>query len=601
MIRVKIRRQGSNKDEVHEFTLPQITIGRVDKNHVVLPNNRVSSVHARVLENDDGIVLIDNNSTNGTFVNSELVRGPVVLEPADAVDVGVFTLHFERVADEGAHPHEHEEAPLEEYDGYSSGGGFDEPPELDGPAELTPADPIDAEAAGPPKILPIGPAGSGAYRVETELELPPPEPPEPTPVVARPGASRRPGTQRGDAELPRRARRDAPPPREPEPEPPRAAEPKAEPPRSLAEGLELAFRQVFEAMLGEPPGPQAQARALTAAREAVERNLPALDPRQRRQWAEWLAREVAGVGPLTDILADGAVSEVLVAGASYIDVRRGEQRVRHPARFSCERAVHLALERLIGAKLTPVAPIAEGVTQDGVAVHAVGAPVAPGGPFLALSRAAGEPVTLARVVERKALSQPAADALAGALLRGRNVLLAATSRADAGALLGALASELPGESRVVAAHRSPLAAALASRALVLDATRDPLAALRSALRLRPDWLFVQDLVGAEAAEVCASARRSGGATVAALVAEGVEEGIERLQAMLALASPGADAAGLRAYAAGCFDVALALRRSLAGRDIVVQIAELRDGDIVEIFARDDDEGALRSTGVKPTL
>lgn len=604
MIRVTIRRQGSNQDEVHEFTLPQITIGRVDKNHVVLPNNRVSSVHARVLEGDDGIVLIDNNSTNGTFVNSELVRGPVVLGPADAVDVGVFTLHFERVAEGGARPSERDEAPLEEYGGYPSpDGDFDEPPELDGPAELTPADPIDADAAGPPKIQPVGPAGSGAYRVETELDLPEPEPPEPAPepALARPGASRRSSTLRGDPELARRARRDAPPPREPEPEPQRAVEPRAEPPRSLAEGLELAFRQVFEAMLGEPPGPQAQARALTGAREAVERNLSVLDPRQRRQWAEWLAREVAGVGPLTDILADAAVSEVLVAGASYIEVRRGEQRARHPARFSCERAVHLALERLIGAKLTPVAPIVEGVTQDGVAVHAVGAPVAAGGPLLALSRAAGEPVTLARLVERKALSQPAADALSGAIQRGRNVLLAATSRADAAALLGALASELPGEPRIVAAHRSPLAPALASRALVLDAARDPVAALRSALRLRPDWLVVQDLGGAEAAEVCASARRSGGATVAALVAEGVEEGLERLQAMLALSSPGADATGLRAYAAGCFDVALALRRSLTGRDIVVQIAELRDGDIVEIFARDDDEGALRSTGVKPTL
>lgn len=374
-----------------------------------------------------------------------------------------------------------------------------------------------------------------------------------------------------------------------------------EPPRSLAEGLELAFRQIFEALLGEPPGPQAQARALTVAREVVERTLPSLDPRQRRQWTEWLAREVAGTGPLADILADASVSEVLVAGASSIEVRRGEQRTRHPARFSCERAVGLALERLIGAKVTAGTPIVEGLAEGGVMVHAIGAPIAAGGPILVLSRSAGDASTLARLVERKALSQPAAELLAAGLQRGCNFLVCASKRADAGPLLGALASQLPGEPRVVAVHRSQVAAALAGRAIVLDGGRDAAAALRSALRIRPDWLFVQDLGGAEVAELCASARRTGGATVAAIVAEGVEEGLGRVQATLALTSPGTDATQLRAYVAGCFDVVIAVRRSLTGRDLVAQIAEVRGHDVVELFARADDEGALASTGVAPTL
>ena len=152
MIRVTIRRQDTNQDEVHEFTLPQITIGRTDRNHVCLPNNRVSSVHARVIENDEGIVLVDNNSTNGTFINGELVRGPVVLSPEDAVDIGVFTLHFDR-ADEGGEEQEAEEQQDAGYEeGHYGEQGYDdmgepaelgEPPELlVGPPEPTPADPI---------------------------------------------------------------------------------------------------------------------------------------------------------------------------------------------------------------------------------------------------------------------------------------------------------------------------------------------------------------------------------------------------------------------------------------------------------------------------
>lgn len=581
MIRVTIRRQDTNQDEVHEFTLSQITVGRTDRNHVVLPNNRVSSVHARVIENDEGIVLVDNNSTNGTFINGELVRGPVVLSPEDAVDIGVFTLHFERADDSGevqeadpdaqAGEPEYEEAHYGEPTSFEEmppemPPEFGEPPELSiGPPEPTPADPIaarDVVRVPPRGIESVGPAGSGSYRVaQTEPEREPSRPIRATMIE----------------------------------------QPVHEPPKSLEEGLELAFRQIRESLLGEPTGPQAHTRALTAAREVVERVLPSLDPRQRRQWTDWLAREVAGTGPLTDILADAAVTEVLVAGASYIDVRRGEQRTRHPARFSCEQAVNLALERLVGARTTTGSPIIEGVTDDGVAVHAVGRPIVASGPILVLSRAGGEAVSLAQLVERRALSQAAAEVIAASLGRGLNILVCAQTRAEPGPLLGALASELPQERRVVVVHRSRAAAALAARAIVVDAGRDASAALRSAVRMRPDWLFVQDLGGAEAAELCAAARRSGGATVAALAADGVEAGLDRLQAIVSLAA-GGDASRLRAYVAGCFDLVIAVRRSLAGRDLVAQVAEVRrGGEVVELFARDDDEGPLQPTGVAPSL
>lgn len=577
MIRVTIRRQDTNQDEVHEFTLPQITIGRTDRNHVCLPNNRVSSVHARVIENDEGIVLVDNNSTNGTFINGELVRGPVVLSPEDAVDIGVFTLHFDR-ADEGGE--DQQEAEEQQDAGYEEGHygeqGYDdmgepaelgEPPELlVGPPEPTPADPIAARDVprGPSRIESIGPAGSGAYRIgvtEPEREREPSRPSRATMIE----------------------------------------QPLPEPPKSIEEGLELAFRQIREALLGEPTGPQGQARALTAAREVVERVLPGLDPRQRRQWTDWLAREVAGTGPLTDILADAAVSEVLVAGASYIDVRRGDQRTRHPARFSCEQAVNLALERLVGARTTTAAPIIEGITDEGISVHAVGRPIVASGPILVLSRAAGDAASLAQMAERRALSQPAAEVIRAALERGLNILVCAQTRADPAPLLGALASELAQERRIVAVHRTQVSAALAGRAIVVDAGRDASAALRSAVRMRPDWLFVQDLGGAEASEVCAAARRTGGSTVASLTADGVEAGLERLQAILTLGAAGGDAPRLRAYVTGCFDLVIAVRRSLAGRDLVAQIAEVRGGEVVELFTRADDEAALQPTGVAPSL
>ena len=66
-------------------------------------------------------------------------------------------------------------------------------------------------------------------------------------------------------------------------------------------------------------------------------------------------------------------------------------------------------------------------------------------------------------------------------------------------------------------------------------------------------------------------------------------------------APGADPSRLRAYVAGCFDLVVAVRRTLSGRDIVAQVAEIRRGDLVELFARAGDDDALQSTGVTPSI
>lgn len=99
MIRVTIRRQGSARDEVHGFERPLLTLGRDEDNLVVLADKLVSSVYAFVFKNEEGIVLVDINSTNRTFVNGKLVRRRVVLSPQDTVEIGSFTLRFEHVDD----------------------------------------------------------------------------------------------------------------------------------------------------------------------------------------------------------------------------------------------------------------------------------------------------------------------------------------------------------------------------------------------------------------------------------------------------------------------------------------------------------------------
>lgn len=102
MIRVTYWRDGSEEVEVCELPGPTISIGRGEDNDVVLAHSRVSLWHARVTCGSGGLVLVDNNSTNGTFVDGALLRAPREICAEDEVHIGAFTLYFELIEESAA-------------------------------------------------------------------------------------------------------------------------------------------------------------------------------------------------------------------------------------------------------------------------------------------------------------------------------------------------------------------------------------------------------------------------------------------------------------------------------------------------------------------
>ena len=82
---------------VKEYQLHQdrtLTIGRKESNDVVIANLGVSGSHARIDSVADQFTLTDVGSTNGTFVNKELITSKI-LKDKDIVLVGKHELIFD--------------------------------------------------------------------------------------------------------------------------------------------------------------------------------------------------------------------------------------------------------------------------------------------------------------------------------------------------------------------------------------------------------------------------------------------------------------------------------------------------------------------------
>lgn len=72
----------------HEFVGTKLTIGRLGHNEVRLDEGSVSSNHAEIVVRDGNAVLVDKDSTNGTFLNGEQVVGECPLNEGDEIYFG---------------------------------------------------------------------------------------------------------------------------------------------------------------------------------------------------------------------------------------------------------------------------------------------------------------------------------------------------------------------------------------------------------------------------------------------------------------------------------------------------------------------------------
>jgi DNA-binding Lrp family transcriptional regulator len=82
-------------DSVYPLLDAECTIGRASENGIAVPDGSVSSKHARIVRTDDGFVIEDLQSRNGTFVNGERVlEGQRKLSDGDLIRVGKVIMTF---------------------------------------------------------------------------------------------------------------------------------------------------------------------------------------------------------------------------------------------------------------------------------------------------------------------------------------------------------------------------------------------------------------------------------------------------------------------------------------------------------------------------
>jgi pilus assembly protein CpaF len=308
--------------------------------------------------------------------------------------------------------------------------------------------------------------------------------------------------------------------------------------------------------------------------------------------AERVARQavdaLAGLGPLEGLLADPAVSDILVNAPDEVWVERGGRLERAAVGFPDAAGVVAAVERTIaplGLRLDRASPAVAARLPDGSRLHAMIPPAAVDGPVVAVRRFTPAVPDLAAMVAAESLRPEGAALLSAAVREKRNLLVSGGTGSGKTTLLNVLSAEIPAGERVVTIED---AAELRLRGHVVRLEARPPNAegageitlrtlVRHALRLRPDRIVVGEVRGPEALDLIQAMSTGHPGSMGTVHANGPAEALWRLET-LALSGESRPAAD-------------AVRRQLhAAVDLVVHLGRRGERRLVEVVARVTPDG-----------
>ena len=309
-------------------------------------------------------------------------------------------------------------------------------------------------------------------------------------------------------------------------------------------------------------------------RRLALRDIPGIAPQ-----APLVSDHIDGLGPLTEVIADPEVTDVLVNGHGEVWAERSGGLVKVPAEFEdrhhLEDLIHHVFAKA-GGRIDAARPIADVRLADGSRLHAVLPPIAPSGPLLSIRCVPDRVIDLDGLVSRETLSPDEASRLRSAVVGRRTLLISGATGAGKTTLANALLGEVSPSERIVTIEETPELrpdhphhVRLLTRPENQEGAGEvsPAELLRAALRMRPDRIVVGEARGAEALIAIRAFATGHPGSMLTLHARGAGHALARLRHLASDAPEAPSEQTLAREIEDAIDVVVHLERTSEGRRV----------------------------------
>ncbi|MCM8556423.1 CpaF family protein [Sphingomicrobium sediminis] len=315
---------------------------------------------------------------------------------------------------------------------------------------------------------------------------------------------------------------------------------------------------------------------------------------RREQFAleKVLVDELLGLGPLEELLADPAVSDIMVNGPDQTFIERKGKLELSKIQFRDEEHLFQIAQRIVnqvGRRVDQTTPLADARLKDGSRVNVIIPPLSLKGTAISIRKFSDKPITIDMMRGFGSMSEKMATVLKIAGASRMNIVISGGTGSGKTTMLNALSKMIdPGERvitiedaaelRLQQPHWLPLETrpanlegqgAISIRDLVINA-----------LRMRPDRIILGEIRGQECFDLLAAMNTGHDGSMATLHSNSPRECLARMENMVMMG-----------------DIKIpkeAISRQIADSvDLIVQVKRLRDGsrrttNITEVIGMEGD-------------
>lgn len=299
-----------------------------------------------------------------------------------------------------------------------------------------------------------------------------------------------------------------------------------------------------------------------------------------------LTKELAGLGPLEDLLADHGVEDILINGYENVFISRGGVLRKEDLQFADNSHVLRIVRRVLaplGRRLDESMPMVDARLPDGGRLNVVIPPLAVDGPMVSIRKFRKDPLKPDDLVRLGAFNDAIAELLRAAVESRCNILISGGTSSGKTSLLNALAFFIPAQERAVTVEDTaelslnhPHVVRLEARQAGYDGAgeitiRD---LIRNSLRMRPDRVIVGEVRGAEVIDMLQAMNTGHEGSMATIHANSPRECLYRMEMLAGFAGFQGSEDSLRRQIASALDFIIQIGRLPNGKRRVLSITEV---------------------------
>lgn len=351
-----------------------------------------------------------------------------------------------------------------------------------------------------------------------------------------------------------------------------------------------------------------------------------LNHQEQRDLVTLLLNDMLGLGPLEPLLADDAVTDIMVNGPGQIYVERKGKLELTDVTFRDEQHLLNVAQRIVaavGRRVDETSPICDARLADGSRVNVIIPPLAIDGSSISIRKFSKRKITLEKMAEQGNISHNMCKLLQIAGRTRLNIIISGGTGSGKTTMLNAVSRCIDTGERVVTIEdaaelqlQQPHVVRLETRPANLEghgaiSMRD---LVKNALRMRPDRIILGEVRGPEAIDLLQAMNTGHDGSLGTLHANRPREALTRLENMINMAGLNLPPRAIREQIASAVNMIIQVSRMRDGVRRISHITEIvgMEGDVITTqdlfvyqFKGEDESGMLRgefvSQGLRPAF